>query len=560
MPRDKDDRSAIDSFWDIESLLPKKKEKKLSPASDISPVTIELPHSGEQIPHTSIGAIPLPQKDENNGEGSHSSNKLLFSYSPSNSLITSVTVSCRQSGYNFYHRFLTDGQKYLCESEYISECEYVQECEYIPFFSYIPQYSALTAKQLSYYLYMRDAIRRGETPRADVSYLLLLIYEIINFPEHYLPPEGLEIMTRIWVNYRDSFPTLDKYLSEWMCDYCLLNKLSPPLDALDPILSKITEKASFKEFFLAGTREENEEGTVVLAKALVRFASSYNWRTSRFLTPENKPLFKKHVPGALSYLLEHASLKGARPVLRTLSRDAYTASLSAHSTKIHMDIEYLSFTESIELSAVVTAAVKYTENRIRAHLGIKSRLKLSPLPNDVSMILEEYFDGVLPIPKTTSATKTTRSSVPVREEIPEYEKFYTPISTGFDPVRAAAIEAESWRVTEMLIPDDTAEPDIRETVLPKPKAEETAHPDNSELSPYKTLWIALDTAEKEFIISLQKGNKPSGIEADAIADRINEKSAELTYDILIEDTGVGYAIIEDYTEDAAAMTSDCENL
>ena len=28
MPRDKDDRSAIDSFWDIESLLPKKKEKK----------------------------------------------------------------------------------------------------------------------------------------------------------------------------------------------------------------------------------------------------------------------------------------------------------------------------------------------------------------------------------------------------------------------------------------------------------------------------------------------------------------------------------------------------
>ena len=552
MPQDKDSRAAIDSFWDIESLLPKKKERKQSAARSISPAEVILPGQSETDAPLS-GAIPLPGEENSNTEDA-CADRLLFSYCPEGALITSVMVSCRQNGYNFYHRFLTDGKKYLSESG--------SECEYVPFFSYIPQYSALTSKQLAYYLYLRDALKRGETPQADISYLLLLIYEIINFPEHYEPPEGLSIMTHIWLSYRDSFSALDKYLSEWMCDYCLLNRLSPPLDALDPILNKITEKASFKEFFLSGAREETEESSQALARALERFASSYNWRSGRFLTPENRYLFKKHVPGALSYLLEHASLKGARPVLRTLSRDAYTASLSAHSVKMHMDIEYLSFTESIELGAVVTAAVKYAENRIRAHLGIKARLKLNPLPDDVSRILEEYFDSALPLPLPTKRSKPSRTSAAVaEEEIPEYEKYYTPISTGFDPSRAAAIEAQSWRVTEMLTPDEGArEESVTEmTLLPAPEVTEKVEK-GEELSPYSALWAALSEGERKFIISLQRGARPSGIEADATADSINEKAAELTSDILLEDNGDGYAVIEDYTEDAAAMTDGCDSI
>ncbi|MBR5453847.1 MAG: TerB N-terminal domain-containing protein [Clostridia bacterium] len=556
MPQNKNDRAAIDSFWDIESLLPKKKEKKQSAARIITPAEVDLPLRGStDMPAPSVsGAIPPPTGENGETDGAPVTDRLLFSYCPDGALITSVTVSCRQSGYNFYHRFLTDGERYLGESG--------SECEYIPFFSYIPQYSALTSKQLAYYLYLRDAVKRGETPRADISYLLLLIYEIINFPDHYPPSEGLTIMTHIWLSYRDSFSAIDKYLSEWMCDYCLLNRLSPPLDALDPILNKITEKASFKEFFLSGARDETEESSEPLAKALERFASSYNWRSSRFLTPENRPLFKKHVPGALSYLLEHASLKGARPVLRTLSRDAYTASLSAHSVKMHMDIEYLSFTESIELGAVVTAAVKYTENRIRAHLGVKARLKLNPLPEDVSRILEEYFDSVLPLPSAAKSVRPTRvSAASSAEEIPEYEKYYTPISTGFDPARAAEIEAQSWRVTEMLTPEtDPPEETVVEVTLAVPAKEADPVQSGEELSPYKALWDALTEGEKKFIISLQGGKRPSGIEADATADSINEKAAELTSDILLEDSGDGYAVIEDYTEDAAAMTDGCDSI
>ena len=69
---------------------------------------------------------------------------------------------------------------------------------------------------------------------------------------------------------------------------------------------------------------------MILARALERFASSYSWRSSRALTEENRPLFKRHIQGALTYLLENAELSGARPVSRTLSRDAYAASLCSH--------------------------------------------------------------------------------------------------------------------------------------------------------------------------------------------------------------------------------------
>ncbi|MBQ2826373.1 MAG: hypothetical protein IJF13_04040, partial [Clostridia bacterium] len=177
-------------------------------------------------------------------------------------------------------------------------------------------------------------------------------------------------------------------------------------------------------------------------------------------------------------------------------------------------------------------------------------------------ILEEYFDSALPLPLPTKSSKPSRASAAVaEEEIPEYEKYYTPISTGFDPSRAAAIEAQSWRVTEMLTPDEGArEESVTEmTLTPVPKVTEKVEK-GEELSPYSALWAALTEGERKFIISLQRGARSSGIEADATADSINEKAAELTSDILLEDNGDGYAVIEDYTEDAAAMTDGCDSI
>ncbi len=526
--KNSEDRKAIDSFWDIESLIPKK-SRKISPRPrDVSAVEFEVGGRSNTPAPPSNRAIP------NSSDGARVS-KVLFTYEPKDSLIRSVTVSSYPRAYNFYDRFLSDAEKYF---DVVGE-----ECEFVPFFSYIPQYSKLSQKQLSRYLYFRECVRRGEFPETDLSYILLLVYEIINLPERVPPETGLSMMTDMWLEYRGKFPQLDKYLSEWVADYCMINRLPPPLDKLDPVLNKIAERASFKEFYLSGARDDSENGGEVLARALERFASSYSWRSSRALTEENRPTFKRHIQGALAYLLENAELSGARPVPRTLSRDAYAASLCSHSIKRRLDIEYLSFEQSIELCAVVTAAVKYSENRIRAHLGIKSKLKIAPLPEDIRLCLERYFDRELGAYLSPAAQRAAAKTV----EIPEYEKFYDAPSTGFDLDRAKKIEMDSWTVTRMLEAD--VEPEEEEEILPVAPTEKVSAP-TAELSGYAAVIAALDGEELEFFLRAYRGeSQPKEILCDAVADAINEKAVDLTGDVILEDNGNGYEIIEDYIED-----------
>jgi len=530
-----EDKKALDSFWDIESLIPKKAARPSPRPRDVSAVEVKIDGAAHTSAPQADRAVPSASADT-------LVSKVLFTYEPEDSLIRSVTVSSFPRAYNFYDRFLSDAEKYFDVKG--------EECDFVPFFSYIPQYSNLSQKQLARYLYFRECVRRGEFPETDMSYVLLLVYEIINLPNRISPESGLKMMTDMWLEYRAKFPQLDKYLSEWVTDYCLINRLPPPLDKLDPILNKIAERTSFKEFYLSGARDDTENGGMILARALERFASSYSWRQSRALTDQNRPIFKKHIPGALAFLLENAELSGARPVPRTLSRTAYAASLCSHSVKRRLDIEYLSFEQSIELCAVVTAAVKYSENRIRAHLGIKSKLKIAPLPEDIRDCLEVYFDRELGAVR--SAVK--RNTVSYTQEIPEYEKLYDAPSTGFDLDRAKKIEMDSWTVTRMLEAD--IEPETEEEILPIAPTEKASEP-IAELSRYGALIASLDSGEGKFLLRAYRGeSQPKELLCDAVADAINEKAVDLTGDVILEDNGCGYEIIEDYLSDISPFIEE----
>ena len=47
----------------------------------------------------------------------------------------------------------------------------------------------------------------------------------------------------------------------------------------------------------------------------------------------------------------------------------------------------------------------------------------------------------------------------------------------------------------------------------------------------------------------KKSKQPKDILCDAAADSINEKAVDLTGDVILEDNGAGYEIIEDYLSD-----------
>lgn len=418
-----DDDKKSDGFWDMDFMLPPKKTFSAF-SKDTDTVEIDVsPDPGKKTGQ----AIPKRGSVRVNSYKAEP----IVAYKPENPLVKSISVWRWPSKYTFYERFRADAVKYYFRSG--------SECPYDSLFSYMPQYMQLRPSQLSYYLWWRENARAGKWLAADYSYILLYIYEIINLPDFISPAQGLKLLCGVWLAYRDKFPKLDRCMCEWICDYCCINMLPPPLETLRPALGAIYEFSTFREFFV---RPDGGD----FSSALLSLGCSYNWRQSKFYNDDTAGLFETHIPAAFSYVSSRMALKDKRfspdgdsmPAVK-LTRDAYSGSLCAYNIKRRIDIEYFACSRSPELRMLITDIVKYSENQVRALAGIKSRFSAATLGDEVKGWINEYFEPF------------RQSKKPRRDAEPEYMRLYDAPSTGFTPGNAFGIEQRSWTVTEKLV-------------------------------------------------------------------------------------------------------------
>ena len=474
--------------------------------------------------------------------------ELLLTYEPEDSLIRRVSVYSWPSAYSFYEKFIANAHR--------SHAARGRECPRVPFFSYIPQYSQLNAAQQQYYFWFRDNARNGTFLPADISYILLYIYEIINLPDLIPPAEGCRILAGLWLAYRKTYRELDRDLSEWMCDYCLIHRLPPP-EELRPILAVISARTTLREFyFSAGMKEPSLDG---LAAAVIEAGTDYAYGNSRWYG-ENRELYDRMIPGAVAAMLRSMRDKGTgffdpgamRPV--RLSRDAFSGSLCEHNIKRRIDLEVCSFTRGAGFRRQVTAAVKYAENKIRAHLRIRSRLTPGELTDEMRAPMDAYFAAVLPAREPAG-------------EIPDYERYYDAPEQPFTPETAHAIEEGSWAVTRLLLEEDPAgaaaaaedlmapdpeeEPPEGAVVYEPEAAEETVSFEPSERIPagYGNGGIRAALAALLAGGTLEDLCGGQGPLADDTASRINEEAYDRIGDVLLEKTD-RWRLVEDYREEA----------
>ncbi|NLK38903.1 MAG: hypothetical protein GX303_01465 [Clostridiales bacterium] len=545
-----------DDFWDIDLLLPQK--KKISPYSSSSKpdtTAVEITFEPKDIPPAEKNKehkLNLPSETEKN--------RLIpeFEYEIKNGLISKVKVGKWSSQYSFYEGFRTDAAKLHSAKE--------SEAGYIPFFSYTPQYKQLNRSQLEWYLWWRKNVRMGIYLHTDYSYLVLYIYEIINLPDLIPPREGIYLLCDVWLAYRNVFHRIDKYLAEWVCDYCLIHRIPLPKERLNPIIPEIIDKCTFKEFYM----HFDESSSDTYAELLIQFASNYNWRNSKYATADNLPLFKKHIAGAIAFMLandkENVALKSARSdsICRTY-RDAFSGSLCAHNIKRRIEIYYYSFNRSYSLRLAVTNLVRYAENRLRARLGIKSRLAVSGISSEVKQIINHYFDIHFPSKKAVSPPSTEEQS---------YMRGYEAEHTELSSERALNIEKRSWETTHLLI-NSFAEEEGNDEAPATPSSTIQMRNDSKDYengnkaiepntltqappsgSPYKTFLATLNPLCTEFLHLVVFGSKGEAEQMarynhqlpEKIADTINELAVDICGDILLEDED-GYSIIADYYEE-----------
>ncbi len=535
MAPNNDDR---DGFWDIEKLLPRKKDVPMRPFSTKEKLT-ELTVSADAPTDKGYDRrlTFIPDAD---------SEAKTLTYTLNGGFIRSVTITRFVDKYDFYGNFRKAALLYY---EFKTP-----KCDFVPFYSYMPQYSQFNSAQKSFYFYFRDCVRRRKYIKTDYSYLYLYVYEILNLPDKISRDEGLELLIDLWRAYRGELPNIDANMSLWVQDYCLVYGLPSPTDKISDFIFDVISVAELREFYLSDVKGLGTDGI----NAMLACLSDYDWRRGKYAGGEGREVYSKHMLGAMGLLLSRLWHDGliintdAEP--ERLVRSAFRNSLCTHSVKCRLDIEYIPISKATEQRRTVTAAIRYTENKLRALLGVKSRLTVKELPAFAAEIIDSYFESVF------ARAESERK----KAQMPEYERLYDAASTGISFSGADEIERASWTTTARLVDTEeieNGEAEAFECEAVSREQTELAEPDAAiptvQIADTAADSFGLSPSDAEFVRLVLLGDtegigafcEACGVLADALADKINEAFSDGFGDVIMECNEGELKIIEDYTED-----------
>lgn len=539
----KDER---DDFWDVASLLPRTKKRQGHVSFDTSGVDISEPAADT----SSSDRETLRLTGEGFGASQRKSESHLYDHTPDSAFIRRVSVYSQQSAYRYYEDFDVTMHKYMRLT--------VKEAVRVPFFSYVPQYSQLSASRLSWYLFWRSGCRARNYMQTDYSYVLLYVFELLNFANPRYPDRMIEELCSLWRAYRDDYPQLDRCMPDWVCDYCLVHRVSLPYDIVGDFLDSFLQYASLREFYL-GRAEQGECG---YARALILGASGYNYKKSKFYTPEHKSLYDEHILSAAAFAVGASSEK-FRDVCRgekmsVMRRDAYAGALCTYKAKRVIVVEYLPLYRSGELRMDATFAVKYAENRLRSYIGVRSRLGVDGISERIRTAVDEYFDSQL-----GSIAHTHREYGHSMRDTAEYMAYYDSPTAVHDFERSLDIEQDSWETARLMgesFEDEGSE--CRDKPEREPECEiecEVEREVECEIQGEAECdatddAIHLDVVMREVLMLIAQGKCAraqqtaiaSGSFISDVVERINEAALDFMGDIIIERDSDEYHIIEDY--------------
>ncbi len=466
----------------------------------------------------------------------HPLGKVIFEKNYREGLIRRIEIKSWGTEFDFYEDFINKGRLYF---NY-----YEKKAEYTPFFSFTPQYGHFNQRQLDYYSLWRENVRQGKYIKTDFSYVLLFIYEIINLtPELVSPKDGRRYLAGVWKNYREQFFPLDKYLSEWMADYCLIHGLACPHSEIDGFLDDILKKTTLPEFYL--NRLPISEGRAILLRCL----SGYDYKSSRQVDEGNHHVFDKHVNSALAKMVEREQEEKTTPV----ARDSYVGALCVFQRKRRMTIDCTLLFDSKVDEKSSADAVKYAENMVRMGLGIKSRHKDIEISPEMKRKMDRYFaDNYL----------EGRQAESLRAELND-EK-YQPLSKGFSSEEARTIEEDSRQAIDILVVDGEEmqqEEGLPEnTVTEEPMAaDESAVTDRQETEVDDMIAYGLGYIMNSDMEGFFSYAKELSMLPEALIEEINYFAFMQMGDIIIEEKDGVYTVIDEYGEEAEKWLKTKDN-
>ena len=572
-----------DDFWNLDEYTKKKAPQTSQKQFTKSATTAVEVIGNNNAANTQFNFFDSKLSQQNEGDSTitrfipphkdsvYTKKYVLFEYFPENPLIKSVKVCSDKQGEGVFPQnnlFIRERRAILNRN--------AEECPPASYYSYSPRYSQMSRAQLKWYIWWRENTRNGIFLKTDESYIVLYAYELAATGEDEDKTASLNMLCDLLINYtdKDINVVFRMMIRDIICDFCLIHGIPVPLDRLSKVGRLLIANSFLPEFFI-DLSESNRSLSMDLGLSAL---SMYDYRKSKFYTPENKDTFKKVMNGALAAMVRD---QDAFVAITSFTNGVYGCVTAEHrpfarminvvNRSVKLEITYY---QMANIQSAITDAMRYSENRLREHMGIKNKLHIMSINPSIKAALDAFFDENFP--SMPIIDRRRKASKVAEEEVHEYDRFYDVPKSEFSHERALEIERESWDTTKILTEAFSDETDIKAesnaalnapelviepiSELSKTVSSNTASESNCQIEPTGNglfTKIKAELGDISELIGLCRSPSPQtqrafaaslGLSLDEIADRINETAVDIFGDILLEDVGGAYGILEDYID------------
>ena len=195
----------------------------------------------------------------------------------------------------------------------------------------------------------------------------------------------------------------------------------------------------------------NDSNRYVYAPIAIDYISIYNYKKSKFYESDNVAIFDKHIHAAIhsifandesfSEITSHAS--GIFST-KLSDRKLFDGRVEFCAPNARILVSYFPVNC---IAGVITDAIRYAENKLRALMGIKTSLAVGELSPKVTSVIDEYFSSVAY--EFTSYKTASKEKVEKRSE-EQYNHLYDIPKHKLSLSNAKEIEQISWKTTKKL--------------------------------------------------------------------------------------------------------------
>ena len=264
---------------------------------------------------------------------------------------------------------------------------------FVPFMTYWPEYDSMNKEQRDWYFYWRAQFRQGNYLQTDLSYIFLLIYELLSGIGWQTPKQGYEQLLQLWSEYRTSFPKLDYYLINWTFDFALQNNIPYSL----PFESEMLKSAPSVIVNIL-INQHAEAVPLKLPFSLLGALCDYPLHQSKFFKDGHQKLMQEAIPRVIALADASLRTKSQRGILSIYGPSQpirqehllFQSAVCPNANKM-IPLTVRNYSEDQGLRNYISELARYGENVLREINGYRGRLRGVTVENETEKLIELFL-------------------------------------------------------------------------------------------------------------------------------------------------------------------------